>query len=209
MAHDPSFEAVLCDVDGVLRRWDGAATAELEKKYVVPPGKLADIAFARHRVGPAVTGTISDEEWRALVARALLPYCGSVDRAAALVSEWSTDAGLVDDQVLDLLRAVRRSVPVVLICNGTTRLERDLGELSLTEAADLVVNSARLGVVQPDPAIYVAASHLVRVPPHRCLFVADEAEYVRGAEAAGMRGVRYEGPDCLRAALASLQLVLN
>jgi putative hydrolase of the HAD superfamily len=204
-----SFDAVLCDIDGVLRLWDAASTAELEKRYVVPPGKLTATACAPYRIGPALTGRITDEEWRAWVARAMLPFCGSVDRAAALVSEWSAQQGLIDDEVLDLLTQARRSVPVALVGNGTTRLERDLRSLGIDRAVDAVVSSARVGAATPDPEIYLAAASVLRVEPGRCLYVDDAQDNVTAAEAVGMHGVRYDGPDCLRTALASLELVLS
>ena len=203
---DLSFDALLCDVDGVLRRWDAVPTPELEKKYVVPAGKLDSIAFAPHRLEPALTGQVSDEEWRASIARAMLPYCGSVDRAAALVREWSAHQGLVDDEVLDLLIQVRRSVPVVLVSNATTRLERDLAELGLDGVADEVLSSARVGVAKPDPRIFRAAATRVRVPASRCLLVDDTAEHVHAARSIGMRAVRYEGIDRLRPLLAPVLL---
>jgi putative hydrolase of the HAD superfamily len=197
------LSAVLCDVDGVLRHWDQDAVAALEAEHGLPAGTIARTAFAPERLLPAVTGRVTDEAWRAGVAEALADPCGSRERAAALVARWSAPMGRLDEEVLDLLKRARcRAVPLALVSNATTRLERDLAALGLTPALDAaVVNSARVGVAKPDAGIYLAAAELVGVPPDRCLFVDDTPVNVAGAQAVGMTGLLYRAPQDLRDAL--------
>ncbi|MGW7365885.1 hypothetical protein ACWGI8_21200 [Streptomyces sp. NPDC054841] len=73
------YDAVLCDVDGVLRHWPAADT--LEQAHGLPVGALAGAAFAPARLQPAITGEITDEQWRSAVAADLADRCGSKDRA--------------------------------------------------------------------------------------------------------------------------------
>jgi len=198
---DGQLGALLCDVDGVLRLWDGGAAARLEREYELPAGAIAAAAFATDRLVPAITGRITDEEWRADIARCLTPACGSGRRASQVVEEWSRPMGRVDGEVLGLLALVRRSVPVVLVSNATTRLERDLRLLGVADVLSDVVSSARIGAAKPDPAIYVTAAELAGVAPDRCLFVDDTPANVQGAEALGMAGLIYRGVAGLRLAL--------
>lgn len=201
MDRDRQVAAVLCDVDGVVRHWDRLATAGLELEFELPAGAIAAAAFAAERLGPAITGRITDEEWRAEVVRALTPQCGTEARASLLVERWSEPVGRVDDQVLALLTQVRRSIPVALVSNATTRLERDLRVLGVTDVIPDVVNSARIGAVKPDRAIYVAGAALVGVAPDLCLFVDDTPENVHAARALGMSGLVYRAVADLRRAL--------
>lgn len=198
------IEAVLCDVDGVLRIWEGEETAALERQYGLASGSIAAAAFEPSRLARALTGAIGDEEWRADVARALEPACGSPAAAAAVVRRWTARTGRIDEDVLALLTRARQAVPVVLVSNGTTRLEDDLAMLGVSPALPVLANSARLGVAKPDRAIYLAAAAAAGVPAESCLFIDDVEAFVRAAEALGMTGVLYGGVADLRRALADV-----
>lgn len=193
-----SFDAILCDLDGVLRRWP--ATADLEQAHGVPPGTLAATAFAPHRLLPAITGQCTDEDWRAAVADDLSAH---TDKAADLVAAWSAHAGAVDEEVADVLAGAREHGPVVLVTNATTRLESDVDTLGLARHVDAIVNSARVGVAKPEPGIYLAAAVAAGVPPERCLFVDDSAANVAAARSLGMAGHHFTGAPGLRALVAS------
>lgn len=191
-----SFEAILCDLDGVLRRWP--AMSDLEREHGVPAGTLAATAFAPRRLLPAITGRCTDEAWRAAITDDLR---ARTDRAAELVGAWSAGAGTIDDEVAETLAAAREHGPVVLVTNATTRLESDADTLGLERYVDAIVNSARIGVAKPEPAIYLAAAVAAGVPPERCLFVDDTAANVAAARALGMAGHHFTGAADLRAVL--------
>jgi putative hydrolase of the HAD superfamily len=198
------FGALLCDVDGVLRHWDDQGTADLELEFRLPPGSINAAALSHDRLIPAVTGRITDEQWRVVVAADLASLCGSQARARELVERWSRLAGTIDEQVLRLLVELQPRIPIVLVSNATTRLEHDLGQLGITAVLTRVVNSSRIGSAKPDPAIYRAAAQLAGVPTSRCLFVDDTASNVRGAEAVGMTGLVYRSAAELRQWLEAL-----
>ncbi|MFI9785940.1 HAD-IA family hydrolase [Kitasatospora sp. NPDC051984] len=197
--------AVLCDLDGVLRIW--ADLAEVDAAHGLPPGTVAGAAFRAERLVPAVTGLVTDEQWRGAVAEDLGVVCGSAARAREVVAGWGRQASRVDAEVLGLLGEVRRSVPVVLVSNGTTRLEADLAALGLDAVFDAVVNTARLGVAKPDERVYLAAAEWAQMPVTACLFVDDSAGNVAAAEALGMHGHHYLGAAGLRAALRGHGLI--
>ena len=197
------FDAVLCDVDGVVRLW-GDGMERLDEVYGLPAGTLAAHAFAPHRLEPAITGQVTDEEWRTAVAHDLSAPCGSLDRARRLVADWSSLVGEVDQAVLDLLATARRHVPVALVSNATTRLEHDLAKLGILDAVDVVINTAQLGVCKPDVRVLRHAAERVGASPGRCLFVDDSAGNVEAARTLGMTGVHYRSFEDLRTALAWL-----
>lgn len=176
-----------------VRARSGAGLAE---------GTLASAAFRPELLDAAVTGRISDEQWRRRVAEDLADACGSLDRALDLVSGWSALSGRVDTAVLEVLTEIRSRVPVVLVSNATTRLEADLTTLGLADAFDAVVNTARIGVAKPDHRVFEAAAQTVGVAPRRCLFVDDTPGHVAAARAAGLTGLHYTHVDQLRSATA-------
>lgn len=197
-----TVEAVLCDVDGVLRHWDTHVTAGLERRYGLAEGMLLATAFAPAQLLPAITGAVSDAEWRTLIAADLAGHGLPAERATELVEVWSGSVGRLDEQVCDLLTRARRSVPVVLVSNGTTRLESDLTRLGVIDRLNpVVVNPARVGTAKPDVGIFLAAARAVRVPPERCLFVDDTLGHVQAAQNLGLAVLLHRGPEGLRAAL--------
>jgi putative hydrolase of the HAD superfamily len=205
-----NLRAVLCDLDGVLRHWPG--TSDIERRYGLAPGSLLATAFRPDLLEPAITGAVTDEQWRARIAAELAQSGspgGDADTAlagrtapapaaaAAAVQEWSRGVGEVDVAVLAWLDAVRRTAPVVLVTNATTRLQHDLSALGLIDHVDAVVNSSRIGVAKPDPRLLVHAAGVVGAPIEQCLFVDDSAANVDAARRLGMVGVVFTGIETL------------
>ncbi|MCT2594710.1 HAD-IA family hydrolase [Streptomyces sp. N2-109] len=199
---DLPFDAVLCDIDGVLRHWPDAA--ELDRAHGFPAGTLAAAAFAPPRLHPAITGEVSDAQWRAAVTSDIAGAHGSAERAERLVAAWSALVPPVDQEVVSLLTGVREIVTLALVSNATTRLERDLGLHGLGGLAHTVVNTARIGVAKPEPRVYRIAAERVGAPLHRCLFIDDTAANATAARETGMTALHYRHPDDLREALAPL-----
>ncbi|MFF1924699.1 HAD-IA family hydrolase [Streptomyces sp. NPDC058221] len=196
------IDAVLCDIDGVVRHWP--ASDIIEEAHGLPRGALAAAAFAPARLFPAITGEVTDEQWRSAVAGDLTAVCGSADRAAAAVADWSALVPRVDPDVVALLTAVREVAAVALVSNATTRLEWDLGRQGLTGLTGTVVNTARIGLAKPDPRVYHIAADRVGVTPGRCLFVDDTEANVEAARRVGMTALHFRRAEDLRTALAPL-----
>lgn len=198
----PPYDAVLCDIDGVVRHWPAADV--LEQAHGLPLGALAAAAFAPARLQPAITGQITDEEWRSAVAADLTDTHGSRKRALAAVAAWSALLPAVDQEVVALLRQVRDVASVALVSNATTRLERDLERQGLADLADTIVNTARIGVAKPDPTVYRIAAERLGTDADRCLFIDDTAANVAAARDVGMTALHYRQLDDLQHALAPL-----
>jgi putative hydrolase of the HAD superfamily len=196
-------QAMLIDLDGVLRRWDPAVPAAVEKSYGLAPGTLIETAMSWELLRPAVAGEITDAEWLRLVATRLpLPEAD----AKAAVAQWQEHRGTIDQEVLDFVRSVRAAGrPVGLATNATDLLRADLAELGLAEEFDTVVSSWELKVHKPAPEFFTQACAALNVEPPWVLFVDDDDRAVRGARAAKMPALRWTGPQdlpYLRKALA-------
>jgi putative hydrolase of the HAD superfamily len=197
------FDAVLCDVDNVIRFYDPSRLHTLERAAGLAEGTTMKVAFAPETDLPLLLGQIDGQEWVSAIAESLT---GQVSEATA----WELGTALLespfraDDEVVSLLRRARSRGPLVLVSNATLRLEDDLAELGLTDLADHVVNSARIGLVKPDPRIYRLAASLAGARPDRCLFVDDSEENLDAAAALGMRPVHFRGAADLAKALEPL-----
>lgn len=197
------FDAVLCDVDNVIRVYDPSRLNALERAAGLAEGTTMKLAFAPDTVLPLVVGRITPDEWARSAVRGL---AGLVSEAAAreLGRALVRTPFRADAAVVSLLRGARAHVPLVLVTNTSVQLEEDLEALGLTDLADHVVSSARVGIAKPDRRIYDIAVERAGVPAERCLFVDDTLENVEAASALGMRAVRYRAPEDLRRALAAL-----
>ncbi|MFI5927458.1 HAD family hydrolase [Micromonospora sp. NPDC051543] len=198
-------KALLLDFDGVLRRWDPAVAADVEREYGLSEGVLTEIAMQWGRLQPVLTGQVSHADWVSSVADALAEPAGGPDRARAAVEQWQRYRGEVDAEVLDFVREVRAAgIPVGLGTNATDLLDADLAALGLVGEFDVVVNSSTLGVHKPAPEYFEAACQALATPPARVLFVDDEDWAVRGARSAGLSAHRWGGHADLRYLRAAL-----
>ena len=196
-------QAMLIDLDGVVRRWDPTVQAAVEESYGLEPGILLSTAMSWDLLRPAVAGEITDAEWMHLVATRLpLPE----DDASKAVAAWRQHRGTVDPEVLAFVREVRAGGrPVAIATNATDRLRGDLDALGLTGEVDQVISSWELKVHKPAPEFFEQACAALRVEPPWVLFVDDDDRAVRGARVAKLPSLRWSGPQdlpYLRKALA-------
>lgn len=197
------LRAVVVDLDGVLRRWDPRIIADAEARSGIAPGALAEAAFQADRLSAAVTGQLTDEQWRADIVAALAERFGS--RAARAVAEWSASIGEVDEEVLTVVRRQRVRSRVALLSNATTRLPDDLARLGLADELDEAYTSAGLGVAKPDPRVYQLVCERLKLNPSDVAFVDDTVGHVVAAEAVGMVAHRYTSPIALAQFLDGFQ----
>ncbi|MEV4709968.1 HAD-IA family hydrolase [Micromonospora sp. NPDC049374] len=191
--------ALLVDFDGVLRRWDPAVAAGVEREYGLSAGVLGEIAMQWGRLQPVLTGQVSHADWMTSVADALTPSVGDAERARAAVAQWQRYRGEVDPDVLAFVREARAAgIRVGLGTNATDLLDADLAALGLTDELDVVVNSSAIGVHKPAPEYFQAACAALETPPARVLFVDDEDRAISGARVAGLSAYRWNGSADLR-----------
>lgn len=200
----PPFGAVLCDVDNVIRSFDSSRLEALERAAGIAEGTTKKVAFAPDAVSPLVLGEITSQEWAQAIAQGLAGLVAEPQTAYELALALLESPFHADDEVVGLLRRARVRVPLVLVSNAAMELESDLHSLGLSDLADHVVNSARVGLAKPDPRIYHLAAELAGISPERCLFVGDSEENLRAAAELGMHGVLFREPADLERALKPL-----
>ncbi|WP_267246424.1 HAD-IA family hydrolase [Streptomyces sp. PR69] len=195
------FDAVLCDLDNVIRFYDTTELASLERGAGLVEGATERVAFAPEIDLPLLLGEITEEQW---VESIVVVLAGQIPEAQAreLGTALANAPFRADGVVVDMLVQVRTHVPLVLVTNATVELEDDLALLGLADFADHVISSARVGVAKPDQKIYEIAAGQAGVALDRCLFVDDRLENVEAAVGLGMTGVHYRESADLREALA-------
>ncbi|MCX5208079.1 HAD-IA family hydrolase [Kitasatospora sp. NBC_00240] len=197
------FDAVLSDLDDVIRRFDSTEVTRLERAAGLPVGSTAGSAFGPGRGEPLVLGQLTRDAWVESTASGLADRVPP-DRARELAAAFARAPFRTDPEVVELLRAARAHCPVWIVTNGTPWLDQDLATIDLDGLADGIVNSARVGIAKPDPGILLHAAERAGAAPERCLFVDDRLANVEAAAAVGMTTVHFRTASDLRPALAPL-----
>lgn len=94
-----AIEAVVFDLDGVVRHFDRDHLAEVERAHGLAPGELIQVAFERDLLNEVTTGRITRAEWGERVGEQLASQLAA--RA------WLSDRGEVDCDLLEVIDAVR------------------------------------------------------------------------------------------------------
>ena len=201
MAPSP-IEAVIFDLDGVIRHWNDDELDRIEIECGLPARTILDIGFSED-LGPAcMTGALSYREWMDEIRRRVVRSHG--DRAVPALDAWEANVGIVDPAAVELLRSVRRSATVALLSNGTTRLRRDLHVLGIDEEFDVVFNTAELGVAKPAVEVFELVIARLDVSPTTTVFIDDMEENVAGARAAGLHATLHVDVASTAALLAEM-----
>lgn len=106
----------------------------------------------------------------------------------ALEDRMGASVRLYDDS-LEVVRALRaRGVPTALVSNCSHNTRPIVARLGLEAEFDAVILSFEVGVMKPDPEIYLEALARVGGPdPARSVFVDDQVRYCDGAAAVGLQ----------------------
>ncbi|GIJ53051.1 hypothetical protein Vau01_005670 [Virgisporangium aurantiacum] len=188
-----------------MRRFDPAVTAVAETRYGLEPGTVLSVALEWPRIEPVITGRVSHADWLLGIADTLADRVGGPDTARNLMVEYDAYHGGIVTEVLTFVRSVRQAgVRVVLATNATDALDLDLDAFGLTGDFDAVANSSVLGSYKPQKEFFLAACSMVDASPSECLLIDDADRNVRGARAAGLSALRFNGPEDLSYARAAL-----
>lgn len=188
-ASTPALDAVVFDLDGVIRHWNDHQLADMEENFGLEPGEILEVAFAEDLGRAAITGRLTYREWMDTIRERVIGAHG--DEVAPALDTWEANVGLVDPEMVLLLRRLRERLPVALLSNGTTRLRRDLHVLDLLDEFDVVFNTAEIGIAKPDEEVFRHVCAELSVDPGRAAFVDDLQVNVDGAASVGMHSHRH------------------
>ena len=191
-----SVRAVIFDMDGVIRHW---RLRDIDEQAGVPAGTLVKLALGLPSFEKTQTGDVSHDEWVDDVRAHIIAEHGP--QVADAVNTWRDYRGDIDDEIVDIVRAVRGQAVVALLSNATDRLRDDLAHHGLGDAFEYIFCSAEIGMAKPDTACFDHAAREIGVPIGQCLFVDDQKENVEGARSAGMQAEVFTTADDLRALL--------
>jgi epoxide hydrolase-like predicted phosphatase len=198
-----SIQNIYIDFGGVLVRTEdkGPRTRQAERLGMTYRD-LEKIVFESETSKRASTGEIPEEaHWQA-VAEAL--------RMSRADSQKVTDEFFAGDRAdqtwLNFLRGLRPERQVCLISNAWSGLRMYITQQGFADVFDHMVISAEIGIMKPDPRIYLLALEELTAKPEESVFLDDVLVNVEAARSVGMTGIHFTQPE---KALEELKHLLN
>jgi epoxide hydrolase-like predicted phosphatase len=187
-----TIRAVFFDFGGVLVRTEFQAPRQhLSERLGLEYDDVVRIVFESETAGQASIGAITeDQHWEAVMRRLHLP----LSETAAIRDEFFA-GDVIDRELLDGLRDLKKTYKVGLISNAWSGLRPWIVSRKFDDAFDLMVISAEVGVAKPDARIYQYALEQFAVAPGESVFVDDFPVNVDGARQAGMHAILFTAPE--------------
>jgi epoxide hydrolase-like predicted phosphatase len=187
-----TFRAVFFDLGGVIIRTEYQAPREhLAERLNMDYEDLVKLVFDSETARKASVGALSEaEHWQAVTCRLGRP----ASEQEAIRDEFF--AGDVPDrELIETIRSLRPRYKTGVISNAWPGMRASLVKQKLDGAFDVVVISAEVGVMKPDPKIYRMALEQGAVQAAEAVFVDDSAPNVEAARALGMHGLLFRVPE--------------
>lgn len=141
--------------------------------------------------------------------------CGKLTPKAEQVAKqifedmWLKDKCLFSDVLPTFRELKNQNIKIGIISDTTLSLQNSLEALGLKEYIDCYTSSKQVGVMKPDPKIYLAALQKLNLKPEECIYVDDYIDEVYGAEKLGFLALRITRDKCtLPCDISSLTQVL-
>ena len=200
-----SFRVVVFDLGGVILESPFDVIAEYERQHGVAPGSLSRAAAYSVR---------DDGPWQRLERGEmdLASFCDEFDRflcdAGCAVPSGPLMAAIAERlavraEMLDAVRRLRARYTVAALTNIWHSEDALATTLDTLRAEfDVFVESWRLGVRKPEPAIYRRTCELAGVTPEQAVFVDDIGANLKPARALGMHTIKFDSVEQTLGALA-------
>lgn len=194
---------IFIDFGGVLvRTEDRTPRRRAAERLGLTEQELERIVFESESSRRASLGEIPEaEHWRAVAQTLRLPP----PEAEAVIAEFFA-GDRADARWLNFLRSLRPERKVCLISNAWSGLRAWITRQGFADVFDQMVISAEVGLMKPDPRIYLLALQKLNARADESVFIDDMLVNVEAARSLGMTGIHFTHPERV---LEELQALLN
>ncbi|MEI7846215.1 MAG: HAD family phosphatase [Chloroflexota bacterium] len=198
-----SIKAIYFDLGGViLRTEDKTPRAILGSEFGMSYEEIDRFVFESKTSALASIGKVTEEEhWLDVTRRLNLP---ETEMPRIRTAFFSGDR--VDQDIIDLLRSLRKTHKTGLISNAWDDLRRWIISQEFDDAFDFITISAEFGIAKPDARIYQYALENLGVEAQQAIFVDDVEKNISACEVMGMHGVHFRSTQ---QAMADIRQLLN
>lgn len=190
-------DAVLLDLDGVIRHFDPHHLEAVERANGLDVGVIWATAFRPDLIDAVTTGRMTKLAWRDRV--------GELIGSPAAARQWMKDKGTVDWELIAVVDQLRADgLTVAILTNGTDTIADELDELEVSDHFDAVFNSALIGHAKPDRRAFEHVCRHLDIAAERIFFTDDSESKLSGAIQIGMQARHYSGLTRFRSDLAEI-----
>jgi putative hydrolase of the HAD superfamily len=187
-----TLRAVYFDMGGVIVRTEFQAPRQhLAERVGMEYEDIVRIVFEGETSHQASIGKITeDQHWATVMRRLHLP----ASEIQAVRDEFFA-GDIIDRELLDTIRGLRKTLKVGMISNAWSGLRPWIVSKKFDDAFDIMVISAEVGVMKPDPRIYQVALEQLDMAPAEAVFLDDVSENVEAARSVGMQVIHFTQPE--------------
>lgn len=185
------MKAIIFDCFGVLAEdvWT-AFCSTLDDKEAAR--RAHELSHQRNR------GFISEEEFIQQVSE-------TTNKSTNEVRETLKNGLAKNNELLGLIKELKKKYRIGLLSNiSSDWITREFLSEAESELFDASVLSYQVGMVKPDPRIYILTCERLSVTPEEALFVDDQPTYVESARGVGLSGIVYDGMHSFKPQLNEL-----
>jgi epoxide hydrolase-like predicted phosphatase len=185
-----AIRAIIFDLGGVLLRTaDFSPRDRLAMRLGMTRHELENLIFGGESGEKAQRGEISVRQHWEILREKL--NCSPQD-FQALVDEFFAQDEL-DQALIVYIRKLHRSYKTALLSNAWGDMRQVVAERwHFEDAFDIMIISAEVGMVKPDPRIFQLVLDELGVQPSQAVFVDDVLRNVEGAWAVGMHAIQFQ-----------------
>jgi putative hydrolase of the HAD superfamily len=111
----------------------------------------------------------------------------------------------LDTDLIDYIRILKQNYRTAMLTNAPSHVRIAINEeFHIADAFHLIVISAEVGLMKPDPAIYRLTLERLGFEPYEAVFIDDVSENVEGARQVGMHAILFKNTEQTRTDLQSL-----
>ena len=203
--HD--FQAVIWDFGGVISSSPFEAFEAYEQAHGLPRHFLRTVNATNHLDNAWARFERSDIDL-ATFDEAFACESAALGHAVRGREVIALLGGTIRPQMVQALRVLRERMKIGLITNNVASPGAENADPAGRDAVlplfHRVIESAKLGLRKPDPAIYRLMCDELSVPPGHCVFLDDLGVNLKPAREMGMRTIKVEDPDRALAELEAL-----
>jgi len=176
----------------LLRTQDFTVREQLADRMNMDRHELEELVFGGESGNKAQRGEISTEQHWANI-RYLLGF--TQEQLQQMLDEFFyTDK--LDEPLVDYVRNLHQTYKTALLSNASDDLRQRIKKnWHFEDAFDLMIISAEVGMVKPDPKIFQLTLDQLRVVAEEAIFVDDFQRNVQAAKEIGIHGIRFLNPQ--------------
>ncbi len=185
MVENKKIKFILTDLDGIIRVWSNEKVSKYEKVNGLDYGSIHEIFFESTLLNNAITGIITDDEWReeiSLLLKDKYPDLNIDELADLLRNEKYT----INHKVFGLYKKYFPESLLILTTNATSRLDLDLEKDNIISLFDFIYNSSEIGVAKPQDEYYLRIKEDLGFMFDEIIYIDDSLKNIEAAHKLGI-----------------------